>query len=152
MPNLKILNSKEKKEILKILKDQFGFTRKLDYVFLMNKKNKLYVVTPEISKVDFDRLRVNSFGIYFGELYRESLRLSLEGSQIIGPRASKNVVLLSDADLEQWVKGLDMATTEDHEGFVLVAHHKDFYASGKTKNGKLLNYLPKARSLRVVNE
>ena len=41
MQHLKILNKKKVKEILNLLNKQFGFSDKLDYVFLMNdKKNR----------------------------------------------------------------------------------------------------------------
>ena len=152
MANLKILNTREKKNILSILKDQYGFDRKMDYVFFINKKNKIYIATPDIAKIDFDKLKVNSFGIYFGELYKESLRLSVEGSQLIGPYATKNVVELDESEIAEWVKGLDIPTTAQFNGFVVVKYKDDCFACGKTKEGKLLNYLPKARSLKVVND
>jgi len=149
---LKILNSKEKKNIMNVLKEQYGFDKNLDYVFLMNKKNKIYVVTKNISQIDFDSLNINSFGIYFGELYNNSVRLSIEGSQIIGKHATKNVFELSKEQLELWIKGNDIETSQVFEGFVVVKYEKDFYASGKTSRGKLLNYVPRARALKVLND
>lgn len=150
--NLKILNSKEKKNIINILKEQYGFEGKLDYVFLMNKKNKIYVVTSEISGIDIDQLKINSLGIYFGELYKGSVRLSIEGSQIVGKYASKNVLEISDDELQDWIKGLDIQCTKEFLGFVVVKNKNDFYSCGKTKEGKLLNYLPKVRTLKVINQ
>ncbi len=149
---LKILNSKEKKNLLNILREQYGFYKEMDYVFLVNKKNKIYIVVRDIERLSLEKMRVNSFGIYFGELYNDSVRLSIEGSQIIGMNASKNVFLLSDEELEKWIKGQDIETEKEFKGFAIVKHKNDFYASGKTSKGKLLNYIPRARALKVLND
>jgi len=36
-------------------------------------------------------------------------------------------------------------------GFVIIKHNKDFFGSGKFKDGRLLNFLPKIRRLKEVN-
>lgn len=94
MQKLKILNNKEIKGILKLLDNQFGFKEKFDYVFLMSSKNKIYLVNKNIGEIDIEKLRIDAIGLYFGELNHGELRLSIEGSQIIGKKASKNIVEL----------------------------------------------------------
>jgi len=44
MQNLSVLERKDKKRFLEILKEHFGFEEKLDYVFLINNKNKVFIV------------------------------------------------------------------------------------------------------------
>lgn len=149
--NLKILNSKEKKNILKILEDQYGISQKLEYAFLVNKEGRIYIVTNEISKIILESLNVNSLGVYFGEVYEGSVRLSIEGSQIIGKIAKKNIVDLSEKELEIWVKRGDIAIEKSFEGFVIVRNGNDFYGCGKTKGEKLINYISKSRALKVLN-
>jgi len=46
-----ILNSKKIKQILKIMKDQWSFTEKLDYGFLQ-KENDIFLVTRDIDKIN----------------------------------------------------------------------------------------------------
>jgi len=150
MQQLKILNKKEIKIILAIIKKTWNVDKKLEYAFLMNNKNRLFIVNKDIDKVDFSKIRVNNLGLYFGEL-RNGLRLSIEGSQLIGKYAKKNVLELDDYELNSWVKGEDMTIKSELKGFVLIKYKDDFYGTGKLIEGKLLNFVPKARRLRVIN-
>ncbi len=148
MQNLKILNSKERKKILGLLEENWGFNEKLDYVFLETEKRKIYIAKKEIFDLDTSQLRVNSVGIYFAEA-RVGIRLSIEGSQIVGPKAAKNVVELDDKEARQWMEGNDLDKPVETESFVILKHNNDFLGSGKsTKEGKILNYVPKTRRLR----
>ena len=63
------LNNKEVKEISNRLDYQFGFKEKLDYLFYINNKNKLFLINKELSKIDLKRFNVNSLGLYFLQLY-----------------------------------------------------------------------------------
>ena len=107
MQNLKVLNSREKKEILKLINVQFGCSFDMDYEVFMNEKNKLFIMTKDISKIDLNELRINSLGMYFGEVNRGELRLSIEGSQMLGKSAKKNVLVLDEDDADKWMKGED---------------------------------------------
>ena len=149
MQNLKILNKKEVKNIFSIIKKQFDADVDLDYVFLMNNKNKLYIVNKEAFNMDLDKLRINSFGLYFGELRDNELRLSMEGSQLIGAKAKKNVLELGDKESREWLKGYDSSLKLKERGFVIIKHNNDFLGCGKVVQNKVLNYVPKTRRLRV---
>jgi len=151
MQQLKILNKKEIKIILEIIKRQWDADFKEDYCFLMNDKNKIFIVNKDIAKIDFSRIRINNLGLYFGELKNNSLRLSIEGSQIIGKDAKKNILELNDIELESWVKGEDINIDSKLKGFVIIKNKNDFYGSGKIIENKLLNFVPKSRRLRVIN-
>ena len=94
MKNLKILNKKEIKKIMQLIEKQWNAKLKLGYAFLKTEKGKIYIVNEDISKLDLSKLRINSIGLYFGELRGDELRLSIEGSQIIGKNASKNVIVI----------------------------------------------------------
>ena len=108
MLHLKILNGKEIKEIFEKIEEQWDAKIKLDYGFLLNTKNRVFIISREISKIDMSKLRLNSVGIYFCELDKRGLRLSIEGSQLVGPHAKKNVVELDDAETMKWFKGEDL--------------------------------------------
>ena len=149
MQNLKILNKKEIKNILKLIKKQWDCDIKLDYTFLKNEKDKLYIVTKEISKIDLDKLRVNNFGIYFATMAENTLRLSIEGSQIIGPNAKKNILELDEEETKQWLKGIDLEKQTKEKGFVIIKNNNDFIGCGKAVEKKILNYVPKARRINV---
>ncbi len=150
MHNLKILNKKEIKNILNIIKKQWDCDVELDYVFLINEKNKIYIVNKEISRIGFDKLRINSIGLYLGTLYDNEIRLSIEGSQLIGKKAKKNVIELDKKETKEWMKGIDLAKKTKEKGFVIIKHKDDFLGCGKAVNDKILNYVPKARRINSL--
>ena len=148
MQNLKILNKKEIKNILESIKNQWGCDFELDYAFLMNQKNRIFIANKEIFDIDLKKIRINSLGLYFGEQVNEKeFRLSIEGSQLIGPEATKNVVELSDSEARVWLKGEDLENETAKEGFVILRNGDDYLGSGKVKENKILNYVPKTRRL-----
>lgn len=151
MKNLRILNKKEVKLVLELLKEQWGFAEELDYVFLQNDKNKIFLAGREVFSIPFDQWRVNSIGLYFGEIKNRHIRLSIEGSQFIGPFAHDNIVALNDQEVGRWMKGEDVVRAGVHESFVLIKYGDDYLGTGKGKEGAILNFVPKIRRLTTVH-
>jgi len=150
MQDLKILNSKEIKEIYGLIEKQWGVKIKLDYGFLRNQKNRVFVINKDISAIDTSKLRLNSVGMYFCEFDSLGIRLSIEGSQIIGPRAAKNIVELSEEETKMWFKGEDIEKEcKDCRGFVIMKRDNDFLGSGKYTDKKILNYVSKTRRVNA---
>src|SRR3989338_1389330 len=132
MAELKILNSREIKEILEIIEKQWGAKLKMDYGFLKNNKGRIFVVSRDISKINISKLRLNSVGMYFCEIDNKGIRLSIEGSQIIGHKATKNIVELSDEETKKWFKGEDLEKEcENYSGFLIIKHKNDFLEIGR---------------------
>lgn len=149
MPELKILNNREIKEILEMIENQWGAKVKLDYGLLKNNKNRVFVISKDIAKIDISRLRLNSVGMYFCEIDKKDIRLSIEGSQIIGLKSTKNVVELNEEETKRWFRGEDLEKEcNDCSGFVILKHNKDFLGNGKYVNGKILNYMGKNRRVK----
>jgi NOL1/NOP2/fmu family ribosome biogenesis protein len=149
-----ILNAKDKKEIKKQLTQQFGITTLPDKVFFcINKKERVYMINKEVFDVDQQVLRVNSFGLYIGTFMVDGFRLNIEGAQLFGPLATKNVIELSLQERNDWLKGFDiqreLAKNADSE-YVLLKYENDFLGSGKVKNNSILNYVPKSRTLKKI--
>ena len=150
MPQLKILNSKEIKEILKLIETQWGAKLQLDYAFLKNKKNRIFIVNKDIGKIDFSKLRVNSIGMYFCEIDKLGIRLSIEGSQIVGPKATKNIIEINKEQTKQWLQGEDLEIKGPFSNFVIIKHNNDFLGTGKYKNNRILNYVGKGRRIKTI--
>ena len=147
MQSLKILNNKEKKPILALIKKQWGAGIEEDYAFLMSNKDRIYIVNKDISRIDQSKLRINSLGLYLGELRNNEIRLSIEGAQIIGPKATKNVVDIENP--REWLRGSEVETEGQSDTFVIVKNNNDFLGSGKIKDGKILNFVGKNRRLNA---
>ncbi len=158
--NLKILNSRETKQILEKLEEQYRYImdkNSLNIIFLMNKDNRIYLVSRDIELMPYDEIRIDSIGMYFGELYKESLRLSIEGSQMVGQGATKNVIDIKKDQMIEWIKGNDLEFEDTGKHFVIIRYadkdsgYADYLGCGKWKDGKLMNYVSKSRRLIVVN-
>lgn len=149
MQNLKVLDRKDKKRFFELLKKQFGFEEDLDYAFLINNKNKVFIVNKGIANIDLERIRINSIGLYIAEFNNNEVRLSIEGSQIIGKKAKKNVIELDENQAKEWLKGNDLEKPTNAEGFVILKHNEDYLGSGRVKQNTILNFVPKTRRLNV---
>jgi len=112
MAELNILNKKKIKEILALIKKQWGTDFKTELVFLMNTQNKIFLVNREVFNLNLEKLRINSI------------------------------------QAMQWLKGQDIDIKGNYKGFVILKHENDFLGTGKYKDGKVLNYVPKARRFK----
>lgn len=143
---LKPISNKEKKLLLKQLQDQFDFSEKLDYSFFINPDKKIFIFNKG-AEIDFSKIKVNSLGLYFANVENE-IRLTIEGSQLIGPMSGKNILEVDEDQLQDWIHGRNIETDKELEGFVLVKNKNDFYGTGKYKEGKIINFVPKERRLK----
>ncbi len=102
-------------------------------------------------------LLVESLGLYLGTwLVNGELRLSIEGSQLLGPGATRNVLELGEEEFRRWVCGEDLEKETSLRGFVIIKHGADYCGCGKVvvdeRRGATIihNYVPKARYARPV--
>lgn len=151
---MKFLKSKQAREIIKLVEKQWG--AKLDwlakYYFLKNNKGKIFIVNKEINKIKLENLRVDKLGLYVAEVKKE-IRLSIEGSQLIGPLAKKNTVELSEKEMICWMKGENIKLNKSQTslaGYVILKCRQDYLGTGKYKEKVILNHVPKAR--RIIQE
>ncbi len=148
--SLRQLKKKEKRKFFDILKKQFGFEDKLDYVFLINNKNKVFIINKDIAQLDLNKIKINSLGLYIAELREEGVRLSIEGSQIIGPKSKRNIININKENLKKWLSGEDIPkdkSIKNLTGFVIVKSGNDYLGCGKIKEDKILNFFPKIRRI-----
>jgi len=151
----KILTSREKKRVLQRIERQWGCKTDAieDFVFLLTGKMDLYLATREIFDIDIKKLRVNSMGLYFADLRENAPRLSIEGSQLIGPFAKKNIIELEEKEAIDWLKGSDLEGKEgDLSEYIIVRRGGDFMGCGKYKpeEKRILNFIPKSRRLAIA--
>jgi NOL1/NOP2/fmu family ribosome biogenesis protein len=148
--NLRALSTRDLKPVLAYFKEQWGAEFDFPWAWYQSTKNDLFVLSKDVTKIDAQKLRINSVGLYVGEYKNHEIRLSIEGSQLIGPHAKKNVLELNNKEFLRWLKGEDMETKEPSTGFVIIKSGDDFAGCGKVKEGVLLNFVPKARRLLVT--
>ena len=146
----KVLNSREVRAIADMVKQQWGCGLDLGCGFLEGKDGDVFLISRDVENLDLEHLRINSLGLYFGQLRNGELRLSIEGSQLVGKTAAKNVVELNDGEFKLWLRGEDIEkASSDCSGYVIIRHNSDFIGCGKYKEGKILNFVPKARRVSL---
>ena len=144
-PYLTVLNTKDRKELATSLDDQFGVSSLPDRIYVESNKEKVYAVSHGLRRIPWQELHIDRVGIYIGKWLSDGFRPSVEGSQFIGDRASKNIVELGKQGIMGWLKGRDVDTMYDDSRFVLVTYNEDFVGGAKMKNGTLLNSVSKSR-------
>lgn len=142
---LTVLNSGERAVLEDTLRDQYGVETLPNRVYLETNKEKVYVVSHGLRDIAWEQLRIDRAGVYVGKWLSDGFRPSVEGAQLFGPLASKNVVELGKQGLMDWLKGRDVDTMYEDSRFVLVRYQDDFVGGAKMKNGTLLNSVSKAR-------
>jgi len=148
--NYEILNSKQVKDLIEKLTEQYGAVPAnfKEHGFIRGKDN-IYLITKDLALANLEGLRVNNLGLYIAEykLEKNQARLSIEGSQIIGPVATKNVCELDIEQRAEWMRGNDIEINGEFSGYVIIKCGTDFLGTGRYKEGKILNHVPKARRL-----
>ena len=152
MERLSILNNKHKKQMIAVLKEQFGYEgAELDpYVFLLKPRDgSIKIVNRDIERIDSERLNIDSQGLKIGKQQTDGIVLTIEGSQLIGNSCTSNIVEVTKKEMREWLKGNDISVESNENRYVIVKCEKDFAGSGKQKEGKIINSIPKARQLNV---
>lgn len=146
------MTSKELKVLFKQLEDQYGTLPEnlKDYAFIKN-KDKIYLITRDIERIPLDKIRINNAGLYIIEEKNNQIRLSIEGAQLFGPAATKNVHEFDDEGMKAWFRGEDVDVDTEYEGFVILKHGNDYIGSGRYKDGHIINFVPKARRLQEMH-
>lgn len=122
-----------------LLKKQFD--AELELKFKIKGKRRVFAYRECDVKV-----REQSSGVYFGRIEKDGLRLSIEGSFLVGRVAKKGVLEVDEDEAIRWLKGEDLE--RNFEGYCILKWGEYFLGCGKG-NGKIIkNFVPKERRLR----
>ncbi len=150
--NYSFIPSRDLKQFCKKVNDQYGkVPESFEKLAFVQGKDKIYIIERDVGKIDLKNIRINSIGLYIAEVKGGQLRLSIEGAQIIGPTATKNVCEITEEQLKEWFKGQDLKMEGDYSGFVILKCRNDYVGTGKYREGLILNFVPKARRLQEVH-
>ena len=146
--NLRILNKKETSRILNKIKEHFEINEiKLNGKLLQNKEGKIFLITKDINKVNLNKLRINNIGLYIAN-YEKELRLTIEGTQLFGKFAKKNIHEINNDEVKLWMTGNKLKSSKIYSGFVIIKNGENFFGTGKYKDNEILNYVPKERWIK----
>ncbi len=185
---IRFLNSKEIKKIKEQIIKQFGFfpeyriamsNEKADagvkndaghgdkqeyafrqeYAFLLNEKEKLFIVNKDVEQVNLRNLKLDRLGLYFADMKNEQIRLSKEGAQFLALKAGeqgkrqelKNAVELNKEEVHDYFAGRELEKDLGKENrLVLLEFEGDVFCCTQYKEGKILNFMPKMYQREVI--
>jgi NOL1/NOP2/fmu family ribosome biogenesis protein len=133
---------------------QYGVSFASGTFLLHTKDNKIFLLSPKAEEFRQHLQRINSQGLYVGEFNDDftQIRLSIEGSQIIGPNATRGIYELTKEELQLWSRGESLPMdVEPQKGYLIMKYGSDFYGVGRFKQDQILNFVPKVRRLKTLN-
>lgn len=107
--------------------------------YLMNSEGKVFMFTGELPHLNYDKA-----GLYVGTMEQDGFRPSIEGAQLIRGR---DMIELNLKETLVWMCGISLRKSVGAERYVILRHGRDILGSGKAKQDRILNYLPKNRRL-----
>lgn len=150
---IKILKENEIERIEKIIEKNYGTALNLkNFLVLETSENKIWIASKDILNLNLEKLNINSIGLYIGKLKRnDKIHLSLEGSQLVGKNATKNVVILDEEHTKKFMQGSDIKPTKEinceYHNFVIVKFGEEILGSSLLTEEKLKNLIPKSRRI-----
>ena len=141
----------EREEIEKIIEKNYGAKVDLSkYNVYINKRKEIFLAQKNLDESLIER--ASYFGLYFGKLKRNNkIQLSVEGSQIIGKLASKNIAILDDENIFRFMEGLPAKWKElincEKNNFVLIKNENDFFGCGILREEAIESFVPKGRRI-----
>ncbi|WP_148882049.1 methyltransferase RsmF C-terminal domain-like protein [Thermococcus aciditolerans] len=143
-PRAEIGQTNDAELVKRLLIENYGYAPELVYE-IRGRYHKVYAWKPcslEIRGPDRN-------GVYFGRVESDGIRLSIEGSFLVGPKATKNLVELDDEKARRYLSGESVEIDESVSGWVLLKWRSYYLGSAKAKEGRLINYVPKERRLKL---
>lgn len=153
---LKILNKKQKQEIIEKLDEQFEIEEISGKIIMMGKE-KLFLFSGSFTDNEIKKLEkltvIERIGFYFAKIDEPTnkIRLSIEGSQILKNQIKKNIFDLNEKEAEQWMKGQELQIKTGKKDFLIIKYKEDYLGSGKASEEKIGNFIPKNRRLKERN-
>ncbi|MEI6849594.1 MAG: hypothetical protein WCK29_01005 [archaeon] len=143
------IKTPEKRDIIEQLNGQFGVTD-LPYLLIESGKEKIRAFSGSLSKDEIAKLseiaHIELIGMYL--IKKESdMRLSLDATNVLQKQITKNIIDLSDAEYELWVRGTDLDMKKPRGTYVM-KYKSDFVGCGRSNELCLFNYMPKDRRLK----
>lgn len=152
LANIRFLDKKKCEEIYFLLEKQFGVTN-FKSKFLMIGNERIFLYQGEFNEKELDILQedlpIERIGVYFCKIHEGELRLSLEGVDILKEKITKGIFNLEDKYVEEWMSGADLFIEHNTSGFIVIQNKGLFLGCGKACNGKISNFIPKSRRLKL---
>ncbi|MGB9598716.1 MAG: NIP7 pre-PUA domain-containing protein [Minisyncoccales bacterium] len=147
------LKKEEVAKIEKTLQEQYRVDFSLQSFSLFSIGNKIFLFSKDIEKIKEEILKIKifSFGLFFGQFKKNKILLSLEGAQMVGKKAKKNVVLLNENSLRNFLLGFNVLDAKEFrcepDAFLLLKYRGEIVGLGQKKKNYIENLTLKTKRL-----
>jgi NOL1/NOP2/fmu family ribosome biogenesis protein len=150
MTHINFIKSSGKREIIKELNEKLGIIE-IPHLLIQSGKEKIRGYTGILSKDEIAELgeliHIDNIGLYFMKREKDGLRLSFDAVQALSNQITKNIVDITEEQLNKWIRGNDLEMKAPI-GLVAIRHNGDFFGCGKSNGEKIFNHVPKERRLK----
>ncbi|MFX1254601.1 MAG: hypothetical protein ACFFCZ_23510 [Promethearchaeota archaeon] len=146
------LEADDRNKLLQELETIYGIPPDVFNIYefvVRGKRQKIWVVTSVVKKFRVFELDPVYYGMYFAKKDKTGLRLTMNGAQVFGHAATKNIVDLSKHQYLDYLSGERITDIDpgNLQGYVLLRYNNRIFACGKTSKEGILNYVPKIQTL-----
>lgn len=143
------IKSSEKKQILAELNEQFGI-QKLPYLLIESGKERIRAFSGSLSKEEILKIshltNIESIGLYLLKK-EDSLRLSIDAIHLLQNQITKNIVEITESQLNDWLHGKDLPIKAP-KGNIIIKYKEYLIGFSRSTGEKIYNYTPKDRRLK----
>jgi len=148
--NIHFIKTPEKREIIEKLQEQFGI-EDLPFLLVESGKEKIRAFSGSLSKDEIAKIaqitKVEVLGLYLLKKENNEFRLSLDATNLLSRQLTKNIIEISNEQLQKWIRGNDLEIKKPR-GVYIIKYKEDFIGCGKSNEEKIFNYVPKDRRLK----
>jgi NOL1/NOP2/fmu family ribosome biogenesis protein len=148
--NVKFLDSREKKEIVRQLSEIYGI-EELGYMLLQIGKEKIRAFSGTLTREEMSKIareaNIEIIGIYLCKIENDGLRLSHDSISILQNKITKNIIEINDEQAKEWMKGNDLAI-QAQKSYVTIKNRGLIIGCGKSTGERIMNFIPKERRVK----
>ncbi|MCL7398279.1 MAG: hypothetical protein LZ165_04435 [Thaumarchaeota archaeon] len=150
MKKIVLLNSSKKSAFQTLLERQYGAEDFSDKVLIQAGEGKIRLTTSDTIKVAEKMRGVQSLGLYIAKIEGQEVVLSIEGSQILCNKITRNRIELTEEQAKLWMEGAPIQLDKFTAVKYVVAFYKHLcLGCGRVSaDGKVYPQVPKWRRLQ----
>ncbi len=147
---MKLLTSKDKKEIVEQLNKQYGI-KEIPYILMRFGEEKIRIFSGNLTREEifvFEKeFRIENAGLYIAKQESDGIRLTFDAISVFKNQITKNILEIDDKNTEEWLKGNDLLIKAD-KGFKVLKNNEELIGCGKSTGEKITNFVPKERRIK----
>ena len=152
--NIEFYNTKKRKKLISQLNEQFGIVE-IPRILFETGKEKIRAFSGTLNREEIQTLgtitNIEIIGLYICKQEMGGIRLSFDGSMLLGTEAKENTIELNAEQAHEWLNGKDLPIQEK-KGMYLIKYGHDILGCGAGDNTIVHNFVPKERRIRFSRQ